>query len=144
MSGDLEDFLRRAAERRREKAAARPAPPPQRQRPEYTDSRRERDADPIEAGEIVEQPSYDEPDNAMTRAIADQRRQIQEAERKAEKIRAQAKPAPRGKQPPASAASAQPTLPESLEELAEILSSPNGLRQAILMKEILERPEHRW
>ncbi len=149
MSGDLEDFLRRAAERRREKAAERPAPQPRRQRPEYTDSRRERDADPIEVAEIVED-SDEEPENAMTRAIAAQRRQIREAERQAERIRAQAKPASRerdpsrGNQKTTPEPPAQPSLPASLDELAEILSTPGGLRQAILMKEVLERPEHRW
>lgn len=149
MSGDLEDFLRRAAERRREKAAGPPAPQPRRQRPEYTDSRRERDAEPIEVAETVED-SYEEPDNAMTRAIAAQQRQIREAERQAEKIRSEAKPASRerqsspGKQKTASDTPAQPSLPASLDELAEILSTPRGLRQAILMKEVLERPEHRW
>jgi hypothetical protein len=66
MSGDIEDFLKRAAERRQARQANRPATPHQAQRPparpEYTDSRRERtvrpreDDDELIVAEVVEQP----------------------------------------------------------------------------------------
>lgn len=70
MSGDIEDFLKRAAERRQSRQATRPAaqpaktPPASRNpaRPEYTDSRRERtvppheDDDDLVVAEVVEQP----------------------------------------------------------------------------------------
>jgi len=67
MSGDIEDFLKRAAERRQARQGNRPATPqqqPQRPapRPEYTDSRRERsvrpreDDDELVVAEVIEQP----------------------------------------------------------------------------------------
>ncbi|HBJ35442.1 MAG TPA: hypothetical protein DDZ51_11960 [Planctomycetaceae bacterium] len=66
MSGDIEDFLKRAAERRQARQASRPAAPQQSQRPaarpEYTDSRRERsvrpreDDDELVVAEVIEQP----------------------------------------------------------------------------------------
>jgi len=66
MSGDIEDFLKRAAERRQARQASRPAPaqqPPRpAARPEYTDSRRERsvrpqdDDDELVVAEVIEQP----------------------------------------------------------------------------------------
>lgn len=72
MSGDIEDFLKRAAERRQARQANRPAAQqPQRPaaRPEYTDSRRERtvrprdEDDELIVAEVVEQP--------LARRIAD-------------------------------------------------------------------------
>lgn len=65
MSGDIEDFLKRAAERRQARQAGRPAgpqqPPRPAARPEYTDSRRERtvrprDDDEMVVAEVIEQP----------------------------------------------------------------------------------------
>lgn len=66
MSGDIEDFLKRAAEKRQARQANRPAAaqPPQRpaSRSEYTDSRRERSVRPQEnedeviVAEVIEQP----------------------------------------------------------------------------------------
>lgn len=73
MSGDIEDFLKRAAERRQARQANRPAPPQQSQRPaarpEYTDARRERsvgpreDDDDLVVADVIEQP--------LARRIAD-------------------------------------------------------------------------
>ncbi len=66
MSGDIEDFLKRAAERRQARQSNRPASGQQPQRPasrpEYTDSRRERSAQPRDddeefiVAEVIEQP----------------------------------------------------------------------------------------
>lgn len=146
MSGDLEDFLRRAAERRRAKAGSAAPNPPRRPRPEYTDSRRERVTEPIEVAEIVDDPIEVGSGDDVGRTLAAQRKRIREAEQRAAKIRAQTKkalsgikPASRGSQPPPAIA-----VPTSADDLIQLLTQPGGLGQAILIKEILERPEHRW
>ena len=81
MSGDLEDFLRRAAERRQAKAAQQQqqqAAPAKRPRPQYSDRARERvtsvdQADEILTAEIVSAPSPAED------AIASRVRRVEEA-----------------------------------------------------------------
>ena len=52
MSGDLEDFLKRAAERRQAKAAQQA--PPKRVPPQYSDSRTERVPRPAPTNDVVE------------------------------------------------------------------------------------------
>ncbi|MCC9601514.1 hypothetical protein LOC67_13235 [Stieleria sp. JC731] len=155
MAGDLEDFLKRAAERRaqkqgkatgRSKAGGRPASRdndrasaarPKRQAPQYTDSRRERqvrseDDEPILLGEPIE----------TTNPLAEQQRQLAEAKRRAEQAKRKL-------------AETQRSLPSSdvvelgaeheltgnaIEDLLANLAHPNGAQQAFLLKEILTRP----
>ncbi len=170
MSGDIEDFLRRAAERRQARQANRPAPaaaPPQ--RPEYSDARRERlpqaraEDDDLVIAEVVEEP--------MTRKLAELReaqasaqamrdvaarqqqssltKRLKRAERAAAKSQVQraAASAPARSIPAASittVAAAAPVQSEAMFELHEALKTPHGLRNAMLLHEILARPEHRW
>lgn len=169
MSGDIEDFLRRAAERRQARQANRPAPAPPPARPEYSDARRERtprslpEDDDIVVAEVIEEP--------MSRKLAELReaqataqamrdvaaRQQQaplsqrpgHAERAAARAQAQRSPAvaPVRPAPAASittAAAAPSVQSEAMFELHEALKTPHGLRNAMLLHEILARPEHRW
>ncbi len=155
MSGDLEDFLRRAAQRRQKKSAEPAATPPQRRRPEYSDSRRERVTEPIEVAEVVDDAVEPELIDQMGQSIAEQRKRIREAEQRAADIRAQAKKKAKAAEKTKTASDkhrvgsrSQPP-PSGLvvptrDDLIALLARPDGLRQAIMMKEILERPEHRW
>ncbi|WP_182870354.1 hypothetical protein [Stieleria mannarensis] len=147
MAGDLEDFLKRAAERRAQKqqqaggggGAARPKPRP---RPEYTEARRERQVrqqveEAIPVAEVVEEP---------VNPLAERRRKLAEAKKKAEEARARLakqtaeihdpQPADRGV---ISIAGGTPA-----EQLLDLLRRPGGLQQAFILREILERPQDRW
>ena len=77
MSGDLEDFLRRAAQRRQAKESQQQASqPPQRQRPQYSNRRTERMAQPVEevvVAEVIEEP---------VSPLADAQRRLAEAKQK--------------------------------------------------------------
>lgn len=174
MSGDIEDFLRRAAQRRQARQGNKPQAPPQRRRPEYTDARRERlpsrpaEDDDLVVAEVVEEP--------MGRKLAELRRAQEQAMREAaaaaETRRVSERVADhsltprvdsnartgRGDVPvtPLAGGLAKPSVtdateppdefvdPLTLEELRESLLTPHGLRNAVLMREILDRPEHRW
>jgi tellurite resistance protein len=35
-------------------------------------------------------------------------------------------------------------ISREIQELLQMMRSPQGLRSAILMREIFDRPEHRW
>jgi hypothetical protein len=140
MSGDLEDFLRRAAQRRQAKAAPQPT---SRQKPEYSNSRterrvRDREADEVLVAEIVE----DDPNSFAARL-----RRVEAAKLAAAK--AEAELAPKRQ---ASGTDKTTTAParavllsgDPRKDLRALLRQPGGIRQAILLREILDRPEHRW
>lgn len=151
MAGDLEDFLKRAAERRAQKQQAgggggtgRPAPAPKpkpKPKPEYTEARRERQIrqafdEPIPVAEVVE----------PVDPLAEKRRRLAEAKRKAEEARArmakqqaaigESKPAVRG----------VISIPDGtpIDQVLNLIRRPGGIQQAFLLREILERPSDRW
>jgi len=192
MSGDIEDFLKRAAERRQARQASRPAAPQQTQkpaaRPEYTDSRRERtvkpreDDDELIVAEVVEQPLAKriadlkqkqadaqavtqagrvgsaakrdavavESDmsrndrNRATRRAADRAEAAIQSRRGNTPLSAPIAAQTAASQRNAAAAGQADPANELIEELLQSLKSPNGLRRAILLHEILDRPVHRW
>lgn len=141
MAGDLEDFLRRAAERRRAKAAEprQPEQRPPRRRPEYSDSRRERMTQPVEVAELVD----DEPTavDAGLREISARPEQPSRRTSSGSQRRSTTTAMPMASTN-ANAAGGSPVL--DTEDLIAMLTSVGGLQQAIVLKEILERPEHRW
>ncbi len=148
MSGDLEDFLRRAAQRRQAKAAPSPQPTDRpRPRPQYTDSRTERTVRNIDAEE-----AYDEVLAAQVieaedpNSIAARRRRLEQAQ--AEAARAQAEAAEKLQKAGMGSRSAGGTAAaitgQTDADLLTALASRTGLRQAILLREILDRPTHRW
>lgn len=150
MAGDLEDFLRRAAERRQQKAAQQPAAKPApRQRPEYSDRRTERvvhvPEDEILVAEVVETPRRPVVP-ASTPAESDYEtrlRKIKDTKEAAAKAEAAlAKRNKKLKEVRDQMASSDSTNPA--EKLVRLIQQPDGIQQAILLREILDRPEHRW
>ncbi len=146
MAGDLEDFLRRAADRRKAKTAQQQPPaqqqrrptPQRRPQPEYTDRRAERIVRPepeeILVAEVVEDP------------LAERRRRLEQAKKAAAK--AQAEAAKKMKSTKAAAPKSSGAAPaltgDMTADIFRLLRQPQGMRQAILLREILDRPEQRW
>ena len=145
MSGDLEDFLKRAAQRRAQKqqqqgGMSRPSAPPRRS-PEYTDSRQER-----QIRQQVEQPiPVAEPIEPID-PLAEKRRKLKEAKRRAKEARESISAHQRRSEPEiiedASAMILQGGNPA--EQLLDLIQRPGGIQQAFLLREILDRPEDRW
>ena len=168
MSGDLEDFLKRAAQRRQAKAAQQKSSP-KRVQPQYSDSRTERIPQHVPDDEIVEA--------QVVSATYDEDVVVADAVTKSQPHRPKRQPTSLPGSGKASASSsktlsdreqsrvgtsveAQPTDASytqgkkslnrramngfSTEALIEILKRPGGVQQALLLREILDRPEHRW
>ena len=146
MAGDLEDFLKRAAERRAQKqqqggGAARPTPPKPKPRPEYTEVKRERQIRPvieeaIPIAEIVH----------LSDETAEQNRRMAVAQQKSDDARARMAKQQQEIHAPTevdrgtiSIAGGTPA-----EQLLDLIRRPGGIQQAYLLKEILERPINRW
>ena len=161
MSGDLEDFLRRAAQRRAEKAQQQAPAQPQRPTPEYSSRRQERiireEPEDVVMAEVVEE---DEVSVRRQREIekakqlaARARNQAKQQKRQATQAKAKPKTSTRTKAKSkasaagktASSAPASPVVTGNMaEDLIAMLRRPGGIQQAILLREILDRPEHRW
>ena len=145
MSGDLEDFLRRAAQRRQAKAAEQQQPaagqqPPRRQKPQYSDSKTERVAripeDEVLAAEVEHDPN----------SFAARMQRVEEAKRAAAQAEAEAAEKLKkehGGRTLASILDAD-SSGHPVVDLIRMLRRPGGIQQAILLREILERPTHRW
>jgi len=156
---EIGEFLRRAAERRQgeqpaqAQAAPRPARPARRLAPD----------EPIEAVLVDEPPPHVELAQQIerdldTRKFADRAKQLErraeQAQRKAEQHAHQvfdhsvghwggSSPTPAEAGVPAAALGAE-VGPGLAAGLPALLASPMGLRQAVVLTEILQRPEHRW
>jgi len=146
MSGDLEDFLKRAAERRQAKATEKNRPP-KRVPPQYSDSRSERvpHNPPLEAT-VVEEVVVAE----VVRASQPARKKPSLAVRAKEQgtptanITSVSQPAANQPYERASRSTNVESVGFSAADLIELLKQPGGVQQAILLREILDRPEHRW
>lgn len=147
MSGDLEDFLRRAAQRRQAKAAQQQQqkrqqqPPQRRQPPQYSDRRTERVVRPQETDEILTAEIVDDGDSIAARMhrLEESKRAAAKAEAEAAKKIAKATKGRSAKKGGAVALTGNRTV-----DLVRMLQHSSGIRQAILLREILDRPEHRW
>jgi hypothetical protein len=192
MSGDIEDFLKRAAQRRQARQANQPPAPPKTQqpppRPEYTDARRERSVQPVDdddeivIAEMIQQPLAEriadlqrkQADSQASKqagragsaakrdAVAGEsdmaRNDRNRATRRAADRAEAAIQSRRGNSPLAAPVAAQTAAAmrnavasgqadcdtELMKDLLQSLKSPNGLRHAVLLHEILDRPVHRW
>ena len=149
MAGDLEEFLKRAAERRAQKqqqgggkparpAAAAPKPRP---KPEYSDSRRERQVqqraeEAIPVAEVV-QPVNPLAEQEKRLAIAKQKA---DAAREAMAAQQEAIHRPQAK----DRGSFMISGGSPAQQLLDLIKRPGGMQQAFLLREILERPEDRW
>ena len=153
MSGDIEDFLRRAAERRKQQGGGPPPPLPQRLAPVM-------DAEILEAVPVYGTGVADE----VARHL-DNREFAQRSAHLGEGIRAETQnidsrvqsDLSRRAQPlqdrtaaatdkTTDVAAVVTTAAENTmaKELLATLSNPNSLRQAIVLSEVFSRPEHRW
>ena len=147
MSGDLEDFLKRAAERRQAKAVQK-NPSSKRVPPQYSNRSSER-VPPV--NDIVEATIVEE---VIAADLVSSRKPVQERSARELQARQQEKPvivaaAPREPGPYHSheRASYETNLRAagfSAADLINLLKHPEGVQQAILLREILDRPEHRW
>ena len=142
MPGDLEDFLRRAAQRRQQKAAQEKQQAPQRrEKPQYSDSRSERIVRPqhldeaILTAEIVDDQSISF--GQRLKKVEDAKRAAAKAKQIADDLMKQA-----ARKTPAALATEPTGVP--IHDLLKLLRRPGGIQQAILLREILDRPEHRW
>lgn len=181
MAGDLEDFLRRAAQRRAEAAATRPkqAQPQSPRRPEYTDRNRERSTSTDDADEEVvvadlvppvvqprrQTPQPPSPGPIQRGSVPIQRgagpiqrvpeqiqratQQIQIAAQQTQRDVQRAQHAVGEAQRSALEAQRLNDIPEfaadpTVQALLRLMTNPSGIRQAILAREILDPPHHRW
>ena len=139
MSGDLEDFLRRAAQRRQAKEAQQQSSQrPPRQKPQYSNRRTERMVEPVEevvVAEVIEEPIS---------PLAEAHRRVEEAKRAAAQAEAELATKSKGQRKSGVSISTTVSTGNPGLDLVHMLSNHGGLRQAILLNEILERPEHRW
>ena len=157
MAGDLEDFLRRAAARRQAKAgqAAAPAQPQpqqqqsraQRARQEYTNRNTERQVrqEDIVVAEVVEEDPFAARRQKIANAkklAAKARAQANKAENKQKAAKASAKQAAKAASKSKAAAKVGPELGGApIDDLLKLIRQPNGIQQAVLLREILDRPK---
>lgn len=156
MAGDLEDFLRRAAERRAQKqqqgAGGRPAkrggsgqsqrPKPQpRSAPEYTDARRERQIRPP-----VEEEVFADDLIEVVNPLAEKQARLAKSKKQAAAAKERVAQQQRDIHEPTVADRGQISISGGTpaEQLLDLLQRPGGIQQAFLLREILERPEDRW
>ncbi|MCH1441245.1 MAG: hypothetical protein L7W43_16400 [Rubripirellula sp.] len=170
MSGDLEDFLKRAAERRQAKAAQQNQNAPQKRvPPQYSNRRTERTPRPVQDAEIVEAQVVSASGNenvvvaqavkgSQNHARQDRSRQAKRSEgqtsnaglapnRQASEAKKQATAGDADSTPysqSTSTTASQESVGFSAEDLVAMLKRPGGVQQALLLREILDRPEHRW
>ncbi|WP_372725478.1 hypothetical protein [Novipirellula sp.] len=161
MAGDLEDFLRRAAQRRQANAgnppaaarppapaarpaAPQPAVPEQRKRPQYSNHRTERMIREVEEEIFVAEVVEDEPSpwQERQRKIEEAKRAAAEAESIAAKAMAKVKKG--GSQATPQFAPGPQMTGNVAADLLRLLQSPEGIQQAVLLREILDRPIDRW
>ena len=78
--------------------------------------------------------------------LAEQRRKLEAAKKAAARARAEAAKKTKGLKPagPPSPGVAPALSGDLAADLLRMLRQPGGIQQAILMREILDRPEHRW
>lgn len=183
MSGDIEDFLRRAAQRRQTRQGTQSNPP------QPAAGQRPRAFAPMERAVVAVPPEEEIEPALLAEPLArrleelkrrnDLENQAEDAQRQGTRQRqqkAQAEkakrtqghksggakpglnielvpksPTPKGASSKSGAPMTQETPPpdaaqisQEIQELLQMMRSPKGLRSAVLMREIFDRPEHRW
>lgn len=145
MSGDLEDFLRRAAQRRQAKAAEAQSAPKStpKTRPQYTDSRSERIPQVVEEAEEILVAEFVDDDGS---SIAARMKRLADAKRAAAAAEEEAGIAMRKVKGMLSRQKVERKAftDNTIQNLIETMQSPGGVQQMVLLKEILDRPTHRW
>lgn len=170
MGNELEDFLKRAAQRRAEHIAVRGEQQQREQQramparaPEYTDRNRERMATLVEDDEevfvaevvpsgLAGQPAYtsglaDRHLSTLAESSAVDQAYAPTSHQTPSNYETRASWNEPGQQSGSSGQAGQANKPQgnaSASALVKLLKSPNGVRQAFLMREILDRPANRW
>ncbi|MEZ6090948.1 MAG: hypothetical protein R3C05_23595 [Pirellulaceae bacterium] len=151
MADDIEAFLRRAAQRRKEQAGRKqPAPP--RPRPEYTDSRTERQVQRERPEDIVVEAELIDDTAGLSQLAGHHLKnehlasQIEMADEKMEAHLTKVFDHSVGKLGPGQSFDASQAMAEGdiAKTLISLLQSPQGLQQALLLREVIDRPTHRW
>ena len=153
MADDIEEFLRRAAQRRKQKAN-QSAEPPRRPKPEYSNARTERQVEVIEAdvveAKVIEEPSIGSLSSRHLRdshlaekvSLADDKMDEHIHQVFDHQVGGLASSSQSDRMPDETA---DDKVPENyVDALVGMLSSSTGLQQAILVREIFDRPTHRW
>jgi len=153
MSGDLEDFLARAAKRRAEKANQQREQEVRGQtqrtraavQSQYSDRKTERvvrldDDDEILEAEIVAEVDLGNASQQLPSSLAVNQASSVQPERVSRSSRRSGSVEASGKASPAGGTN---TGINALE-LVQMLGRPGGVRQAFLLKEIIDRPVNRW
>lgn len=152
MAGDIEEFLRRAAERRQQRANQRNTQQQQATRPaapQYTDRAAERlpRAERRAQAAPVYQPPVQQAEPLMAEIIEDeehesmsQRRRSREAEDQAKVDSELQRHSEEGKQE----RSDRGEQSNAAEDIIRLLKSPNGMKQAVILREILEPRSSFW
>lgn len=156
LSTEIEEFLRRASEKRREKARevqARPRPVPRTLRPADEPV----EAEVVETGPPGERVAKHVEQHLTTRSFtqrashmvddileADVERKQHEQQVFGHHIGRLEDTSTGSQTPPQSAESAKVAATAAVGSLAALLKSRESVRQAIIINEILNRPEHRW
>ena len=136
-------------ERRPTQPASRTQPPPQRTRPEYTDARSERSVRPVEdpfeypTGELVDALPLGHNRAAGEHRIGKSDPQPVTPQSANSQSSNQGSVAPVTDEGPKAHSSNAPTS-KTIAELIQTLKTPDGIRSAILVREIIDRPEYRW
>ncbi|QEG41643.1 hypothetical protein [Roseimaritima ulvae] len=152
MAGDIEEFLRRAAERRQQRANQRNAQQQQATRPaapQYTDRATERL--PRAERRAQQAPPYQPPVQQAEPLLAEiieddehesmsQRRRSREAEDQAKVDSELQRHSEEGKQE----RSDRGEQSNAAEDIIRLLKSPNGMKQAVILREILEPRSNFW
>jgi hypothetical protein len=158
LNAEIEQFLKRASQRRGERpsreraraAAPQPPPKPPHQEPREVRLVERRDFDAVAAS--VEKHLANRGFSERAEHLADEvARADEEMERHLQQAfshRVGTLASDAALAPASPVTDAQPTVksepPSAAASLAAILASPQGMRQAIVLAEILARPEHRW
>jgi hypothetical protein len=161
VAGELEDFLRRAAGGGGQQPARRPPPAPPARPPARPPVAKPVVAKPVLAEatddlEIIESVadhmSHTDGDSRFPSQLTGQPDEADQVSRKFDQRMGQFDSSPEKAAHAAAIAEPETIAGEVVESmpptaaagLGAMLASPTSLRQAILLKEILERPEYRW
>lgn len=142
MANDLEDFLRRAAAKRQANVKTQPRPPASPPKHQLTSHPEVIEADVIYEATIVEKAAPTAYDQVAYDETAFEHSDYQHKTFAREGYD-QMPAGSSGSSSRGSAASRAETA-VTTDELLELLRRPGGVKQAVLLKEILDRPDHRW
>lgn len=153
MARDIEDFLRKAAQRRAQaqqaanQARGGPQQPIQRQRPPAPPNR---DPDIVINAEVIDPQVVEQPlGNQLSEGRTSLESRLEHTDEMVdahihEKFDHKLGSLTQQKKPTPGAHTSDSNINRTASKLIQLIREPESLRAAILLKEVLERPEHRW